>query len=174
MGGEERLALVEGHKQQIGLAGFVPEHALAVDPGGVIAQDSEGRFDLGAAVAAVDAQGSREQRPGQRVEAVIGGFGQQPQQLAQFLQEPCTWGQLVTGVDDGGTLLVEQRHGLTHQGQLLLPLAFGQGAQGCFNELTQVSARGWGASEGSRESKLSSVSGRDESARWVGSLRALS
>jgi hypothetical protein len=32
----------------------------------------------------VDAQGHR-QRPGQRMEAVIGGFGQQLQQLAQFL-----------------------------------------------------------------------------------------
>jgi hypothetical protein len=55
-GGEERLALVEGHKQQIGVAGFVPEHAFAVDPGGVACEDPESGFDLGAAVAAVDAQ----------------------------------------------------------------------------------------------------------------------
>ncbi len=33
-GGEERLALVEGHDQQVGLAEFVPENAFAVDPGG--------------------------------------------------------------------------------------------------------------------------------------------
>ncbi len=85
------------------------------------------------------------------MEAVIGGFGQQFQQLAQFLQEPCTWGQLVTGVDDGGSLLVQQRHGQIQQGQLLLPLAFGQGAQGCFTELTQVSGQrlgGFGGIEG--------------------------
>ena len=40
-GGEEGFALVEGHEQQAGLAGFVPEDAFAVDPGGVIAQDPE-------------------------------------------------------------------------------------------------------------------------------------
>ncbi len=64
-GGEERLALVEGHNQQIGLDGFVPEHALAVDPGGVIAQDAVAagfcaavrRFNLGAVVAAAAGQG---------------------------------------------------------------------------------------------------------------------
>jgi hypothetical protein len=111
-----------------------------VDPGGVVAQDAERCFDLGAAVAAVDAQGHR-QGPGQRVEAVIGGFGQQFQHLAQFLQEPGTWGQLVTGVDDGGSLLVQQGHALIQQGQLLLPLTFGQGAQRCFTELTQVSGQ---------------------------------
>jgi hypothetical protein len=38
-GGEEGFALVEGDEQQIALAGFVPEDAFAVDPGGVIAQD---------------------------------------------------------------------------------------------------------------------------------------
>jgi len=67
-GGEGGFALVEGHSQQVGVAGFVPEHAFAVDPGGVIAQDAKGGFDLGAAGAAVDAQGHR-QGPGQRVEA---------------------------------------------------------------------------------------------------------
>jgi hypothetical protein len=29
------------HEQQVALAGFVPEHAFAVDPGGVVAQDPE-------------------------------------------------------------------------------------------------------------------------------------
>jgi hypothetical protein len=33
-GGEEGFALVEGDEQQIALAGFVPEDAFAVDPGG--------------------------------------------------------------------------------------------------------------------------------------------
>jgi hypothetical protein len=55
-GGEEGFALVEGDEQQIALAGFVPEHAFAVDPGGVACEDPERGFDLGAAVAAVDAQ----------------------------------------------------------------------------------------------------------------------
>jgi hypothetical protein len=55
-GGEERFALVEGDEQQIALAGFVPEHPFAVDPGGVACEDPESGFDLGAAVAAVDAQ----------------------------------------------------------------------------------------------------------------------
>ena len=40
-GGEEGFAFVEGHEQQVGVAGFVPEDAFAVDPGGVIAQDPE-------------------------------------------------------------------------------------------------------------------------------------
>jgi hypothetical protein len=44
----------------------VPEHALAVNPGGVIGEHTERRFDLGAAGAAVDAQGHRQGR-GQRV-----------------------------------------------------------------------------------------------------------
>ena len=56
------------HEQQVGVAGFVPEDTFAVDPGGVVAQDAEGGFDFGAAVAAVHAQGHR-QGPGQRVEA---------------------------------------------------------------------------------------------------------
>jgi hypothetical protein len=64
------------HEQQVGLAGFVPEHAFTVDPGGVIAKDpvaggfcaAVGGFDLGAAGAAVDAHRDR-QGPGQRVEA---------------------------------------------------------------------------------------------------------
>ena len=55
-GGEEGFALVEGQEQQVGVAGFVPEDAYAVDPGGVVAEDPESGFDLGAAVAAVDAQ----------------------------------------------------------------------------------------------------------------------
>jgi hypothetical protein len=55
-GGEEGFALVEGDEQQIAQAGFVPEHAFAVDPGGVACEDPERGFDLGAAVAAVDAQ----------------------------------------------------------------------------------------------------------------------
>ena len=33
-GGEEGFALDEGHEQQVGLAGFVPEDGFAVDPGG--------------------------------------------------------------------------------------------------------------------------------------------
>jgi hypothetical protein len=33
-GGEEGFALVEGDEQQIALAGFVPDHAFAVDPEG--------------------------------------------------------------------------------------------------------------------------------------------
>jgi hypothetical protein len=37
-GGEEGFALVEGHEQQVGLAGFVPEDAFAVDPGDVVTQ----------------------------------------------------------------------------------------------------------------------------------------
>ncbi len=83
-GETEGFALVEGHEQQIALAGFVPEHAFAVDPGGVVAQDPKGRFDFGAAVAAVDAQRHR-QGPGKRVEAAIGALGQQVQQLAQIV-----------------------------------------------------------------------------------------
>jgi hypothetical protein len=43
-----------------------------------------GRLDFGAAVAAVHAQRHR-QGPGQRVEAAIGAFGQQLQQLDQLL-----------------------------------------------------------------------------------------
>lgn len=39
--GDVGFALVEGHEHQVGLAGFVPEGAFAVDPGGVIAQDPE-------------------------------------------------------------------------------------------------------------------------------------
>jgi hypothetical protein len=99
-GGEERLALVEGHQQQIGLAGFVRDHAFAVDPGGVVAQDADRRFDLGAAVATVDAQGHR-QRPRQRVEAVIGSFGQQLQQLAQFLTPGVRLPEQVQGLGQG-------------------------------------------------------------------------
>ena len=64
----KRLSLVDGHEQQLGVAGFVPEDALAVDPGGVVAQDPKRRFDLGAAVAAVNAQ--RQPRgPGERLRA---------------------------------------------------------------------------------------------------------
>jgi len=55
-GGEEGFDLVEGHKQQVGLEGFVPEDAFAVDPGGIVAEDPESGFDFGAAIAAVDAQ----------------------------------------------------------------------------------------------------------------------
>ncbi|MCP9928718.1 hypothetical protein KBY90_12615 [Cyanobium sp. CH-040] len=55
-GGEEGFALVEGQEQQVVLAGVVPEDAFEVDPGGVVAQDAKGGLDLGAAVAAVDAQ----------------------------------------------------------------------------------------------------------------------
>ncbi len=40
-GGEEGFALVEGHEQQVALAGFVPEDALAVDPGGVALEAAE-------------------------------------------------------------------------------------------------------------------------------------
>jgi hypothetical protein len=40
-GGEEGFALVEGDEQQVGLAGFVPEDAFAVDPGGVALQAAE-------------------------------------------------------------------------------------------------------------------------------------
>ena len=43
-----------------------------------------GRFDLGACVVAVHAQRHR-QGPGQRVEAAIGAFGEQLQQLDQLL-----------------------------------------------------------------------------------------
>jgi hypothetical protein len=71
---------VEGEKR----ASLVPEHAFAVDPGGIFVEDAEGGFDFGAAVAAVHAQGHR-QGPGQRVEAAIGALGQQLQQLAQFV-----------------------------------------------------------------------------------------
>jgi len=39
--GEGGFTLVEGHEQQVGVAGFVPEDASAVDPGGVIAKDAE-------------------------------------------------------------------------------------------------------------------------------------
>jgi hypothetical protein len=56
------------HEEQVGLEGFVPEDAFVVDPGGVVVEDAERRFDFGAAVAAVDAQGHR-QGPGQRVQA---------------------------------------------------------------------------------------------------------
>jgi hypothetical protein len=35
-GGEEGFALVEGHEQQVCLAGLVPEVAFAVDPGDVV------------------------------------------------------------------------------------------------------------------------------------------
>jgi len=52
----EVVACAQGDEQQVALAGFVPEHAFAVDPGGVACQDPERGFDLGAAVAAVDAQ----------------------------------------------------------------------------------------------------------------------
>jgi hypothetical protein len=52
------------HEQQVGLAGFVPEDAFAVDPGGVVAKDAVaggfcapvGGFDLRAGVAAMHAQ----------------------------------------------------------------------------------------------------------------------
>ena len=84
VGGEEGFALPEGDEQQVALAGFVPEHALAVDPGGVITEHTERRFTFGAAVVAVHAQRHR-QRPGQGVKAVIGPGGQQLQQLAEFL-----------------------------------------------------------------------------------------
>jgi len=39
--GEGGFALVEGHEQQVALAGFVPEYAFAVEPGGVIAKDAD-------------------------------------------------------------------------------------------------------------------------------------
>jgi hypothetical protein len=81
-GGEEGFSLPEGDEQQVAPAGFVPEHALAVDPGGVIGEHTERRFDFGAAVMAVHAQRHR-QRPGQGMEAVIDAVGQE-QQLAQF------------------------------------------------------------------------------------------
>ena len=55
-GGEEGFALAQGDEQQIGGAALVPEHAFAVDPGGVCGEDAEGDFDLGAAGAAVHAQ----------------------------------------------------------------------------------------------------------------------
>ena len=42
--GEEGFALDEGHEQQVGLAGLVPEHAFAVNPGGVACRDSEAAF----------------------------------------------------------------------------------------------------------------------------------
>ena len=67
-GGEEGFALPEGDQQQVALAGFVPEHAFAVNPGGVIGEHTERRFDLGAAGVAVNAQRHR-QRPGQGVPA---------------------------------------------------------------------------------------------------------
>jgi hypothetical protein len=76
-GGEEGFALVEGHKEQIALAGFVPEHAFAVDPGGVARQDPERRFDFGPAVAAVDAHRDRP------------GPGPQLQQLVQVVAPGC-------------------------------------------------------------------------------------
>jgi hypothetical protein len=91
-GGEEGFAFAQGDEQQVGGAGLVPEHALAVDPGGVIGEhavaagfcEAVGRFDFGAAVVAVHAQGHR-QGPGQRVEAAIGTLGEQVQQLDQLL-----------------------------------------------------------------------------------------
>ena len=87
-GGEEGLAFAQGAEQQVALAGFVPEHAFAVDPGGFGAEHAKGRFDFGAAVVAVHAQRHR-QRPGQRVEAALGllegPLSEQLQQLDQLL-----------------------------------------------------------------------------------------
>ena len=60
--------------------------------------------------------------------------------------------QLVSGVDGGGYLLVQQGHDLIHQGKLvLLTLGFWQGGQSCFTELAQVAGqalRGFGGVEG--------------------------
>jgi len=48
---------------------------FAVDPGGVGAEHTKGRFDLGACVVAVHAQRHR-QGPGERVETAIGTLGE--------------------------------------------------------------------------------------------------
>jgi hypothetical protein len=82
-----------------------------VDPGGVIGEHAEGRFDLGAAVVAVHAQRHR-QGPGQRVETAIGTLGEQLQQLDQLLAP--------------GACLPEHLQGLI-EGPPLAPLALGQG-----------------------------------------------
>jgi hypothetical protein len=91
-GGEEGFAFAQGDEHQVGGAGLVSEHAFAVDPGGFGAEhavaagfcEAVGRFDLGACVVAVHAQRHR-QGPGQQVEAAIGAFGEQLQQLDQLL-----------------------------------------------------------------------------------------
>jgi hypothetical protein len=69
-GGEEGFAFAQGDEEQVALAGFVPEHALAVDPGGVVGQHAEGRFDFGAAVVSVHARRQR-QGPG-HLQGLIG------------------------------------------------------------------------------------------------------
>ncbi len=102
-GGEEGFAFAQGDEQQVGGAGLVPEHAFAVDPGGVGAEHTKGRFDLGACVVAVHAQGHR-QCPGQRVEAAIGTLSEQLQELDQLLAPGASLPEHIQGLIEGPPL----------------------------------------------------------------------
>ena len=89
----------------------MPEHAFAVDPGGVIGEHAVatgfcvavGSLDLGAAVVAVHAQRHR-QGPGQRVEAAIGPLGEQLQQLDQLLAPGACLPEHIQGLIEGPPL----------------------------------------------------------------------
>ena len=84
-GGEEGFALGEGHEQQLGLAGFVPEDAFAVDPGGVVAQDAKGGFDFGAACS------GRERAGAPAGPKAAGEGGDRCAQLLPFTARPLGW-----------------------------------------------------------------------------------
>ena len=96
-----------------------------MDPGGVGAEHAEGRFDLGAAVVAVHAQRHR-QGPGQRVEAAIGAFGEQLQQLDQLLAPGAGLPEHLQGLIEGSPLAAGAEQ-LGGEHQPLAPLALGEG-----------------------------------------------
>ena len=103
----------------------MPEHSFAVDPGGVVGEHSEGRFDFGTGVVGVHPQGHR-QRPGQRMQGVIGALGQQQQQLAQLLAPGCGLPEQRQSLSQRTprTAGAEQLHG---EHQPLAPLTLGEG-----------------------------------------------
>jgi hypothetical protein len=80
---------------------------FAVDPGGVGAEHTKGRFDLGACVVAMHAQRHR-QGPGQRVEAALGllerPLGEQLQQLDQLLAPGACLPEHLQGLIEGPPL----------------------------------------------------------------------
>ncbi len=88
------------------MARFVPEDAFAVDPGGVVAQ-------------------GHRQGPRQRVEAAIGAFGQQVQQLAQFVAPGGCLPEQGEGIGQGPPAVAGAAQ-LGGEHQPLAPLAFAE------------------------------------------------
>ena len=116
-----------------------------------------GRFDLGACVVAVHAQRHR-QGPGQRVEAAIGTFGEQLQQLDQLLAPGACLPEHIQGLIEGPP----QAAGAEQLGGEHVPLA-----HLALGEGLRIGRRGCGQGGGGGAQTVGVVE-VEQAARWGG------